>query len=83
MKLNPIQWYVDRELSFVPTHFTKANTILTDESLFWVRTKLIGRYAIMHSNEDNVFSILANEKNFYFEDPAEAMIYELRWSGKK
>jgi hypothetical protein len=83
MTLNPLLWYVDRELSFIPSHFVKANTPMTEDSLFWVRSKLIGRYGTSAVTGNTVEDYIFGGDDIYFEDPAEAMIYELRWSGNK
>ena len=80
-EVNPIVWFGERELTHVPPHFTKAVTSVTQESLMWVSSKLIGRYAMTtHTDLDSGF-IFESHTYIYFEDPAEAMIYELRWSG--
>ena len=72
-------WYSDRELEFVPPHFMRVETTLSEESLFWVQSRLQGRYSVQIVYENNV---LFTEKNsIYFEDPVEAMLFELRWSG--
>lgn len=85
MNVNPLLWYGERELQHIPPHFTKATTSLTDDSLFWIMTKCQGRYAITNAEEDDndIMSIFVLARNIYFEDPAEAMMYELRWSGSK
>jgi hypothetical protein len=85
MNVNPLLWYGERELQHIPPHFTKAPTALTDDSLFWVMTKCHGRYTTTNVDEDvsDIMSIFILTRNIYFEDPAEAMMYELRWSGGK
>ena len=63
---------MDRELDFVPKHFVIATTPMTDESKIWILEKLIGR-----------FCSAAGGKSFNyrpaFEDPKEALFYELTW----
>lgn len=76
-------WYRTRELTFVPPHFIKSTTPLTSDSLFWVRSKLSGRYAIDTHTDLNVLLVLDNQKYIFFEESKDAMIYELRWSGAK
>jgi hypothetical protein len=85
MNVNPMLWYGERQLEHVPPHFTKAPTALTDDALFWVMTKCQGRYATVNidENDNDIMSIFILTQNIYFEDPAEAMMYELRWSGSK
>lgn len=74
MKIHPVNWYTNRELSFCPKYFTKCNAELTTEARFWVYENLIGRYCIM-SNES-----IFDPDIIYFEDPYEATLFELRWS---
>ena len=77
---NPLVWFGERELSHVPPHFVKTSSPLTDEALVWIQTSLSGRYAYSsHSNIENF--IFESHRYVYFENPAEATMYELRWSG--
>ena len=79
MTLTPMIWYGTRELNLVPPHFIKCNSIVTTESLFWIRNKTHGRYVLIDViNTDN---ILSNDQQVYFEDQKEATLYELLWSG--
>jgi len=79
-ELNPIAWFGTRELQVVPRHFIKANTPKTEDSYQWVLTKLQGRFCIS-SDMKSSNALLDLSQYFYFEDSAEAMLYELRWSG--
>lgn len=81
--IDPVLWYSDRQVSFVPKHFTVANTELSSESDLWIKTKLRGRYALAHR------TVQSGSHNLYdgfssvvpaFEDPNEAVMYELMWS---
>jgi hypothetical protein len=63
---------MDRELDFAPNHFVISNTKLTTDSKIWILEKLTGRFAIVG---DVVFSSLVPA----FEDPKEALFYELTW----
>jgi|688.fasta_scaffold1082337_3 hypothetical protein len=77
-------FFSTRELENCPPHFLKANTPINKESLIWVRNKLKGRYSLVQiSNTDLNNFIFSQVLNIYFEDPREATIYELRWSGTK
>lgn len=78
-EINPSVWFGQRELPFVPKHFVKAPTPLHSQSLFWVKTKLAGRYSYQN-NFDNAI-VFQESLIIYFEDPAELTMYELRWSG--
>ena len=71
-------WFVERELDYVPAHFVPVKTPLTPESREWILEKLQGRFAVI---VDTQFS----PNNFgltypAFEDPKEAVFYELTWS---
>ena len=82
MNINVLAWYATRKLVTAPPHFVKCSTPLSDKSLLWVMTKLQGRYSLTDSDEDDDFLFLTTQ-DISFEDPAEAMLYELRWSGTK
>ena len=82
MNVNVLAWYATRKLAISPPHFVKCSTPLSDKSLLWVMTKLQGRYSLTDSEEEDDFMFLTTQ-DIYFEDPAEAMLYELRWSGTK
>ena len=71
--INLYTWFMDRELDFVPPHFVKTNTKLTDESKIWVLENLTGRFAII--GQLGFFGSVA----LAFEDPKEALFYELKW----
>lgn len=78
-EINPLVWFGDRELSHVPKHFVRAPTILNLQSLFWVRTRLSGRYSCQSNYENSI--LFTDAKVIYFEDPSELTLYELRWAG--
>ena len=82
MNINIETWYMDRELDFCPPHFTKTSTPLNDEKKMWIINNLHGRYFVgkLERNNDD-FLLLFLENNVpYFEDPQEAVLYELTWS---
>jgi len=83
--MNPVLWFANRRLDKVPPHFTKCTTPINDDIEFWILTKTYGRYSIIletdHATE-NIF-ISTDAQLVYFEDPKEAVLYELRWSGTK
>lgn len=84
--LNPITWYSNRELSFTPSHFVISKTSLTTESKLWIINHLTGRYSIVSSTNDldvlNQPWLMVHDINGTpaFEDPKEALLYELTWS---
>lgn len=72
--INLNQWFMNRDLNFVPCHFIKASTSITPESKQWIQEKLRGRYSLTHT-----FSVFGDTIPA-FEDPQEATFYELTWS---
>jgi len=83
MEVNPLIWYGFRQLDPAPPHFLKSSTPATNDSIFWVRTKLSGRFAVQAAPYTNLEIIFDLHPYVYFEDPKELMLYELRWSGSK
>lgn len=77
-EVNPLIWFADREMSYPPMHFTTATTQVTIESKQWVLDHLIGRFSITPGTGD-LFN-LENIGIISFEDPKEAMLFELKWS---
>jgi hypothetical protein len=82
MNINPIKWFLKREMEFSPPHFVKTSTPTNSESILWIISTLSGRYCISQ-NIDNTQMFIESSNIAFFEDPAEAMMYELRWSGSK
>ena len=80
-ELNPLAWFGTRQVNPAPRHFIKTTTPMTNESKEWVMTKLNGRYSLVDYIDPSMF--LNNVSYICFEDPAEAMYYELRWSGEQ
>lgn len=68
--INLATWYIERLLPFTPVHFKRSNTKLTISNMSWIYQSCTGR-----------FSVTVDKGKLYpcFEDPKEAMIYELRW----
>jgi hypothetical protein len=81
-ELSPLAWFGDRELEFKPPHFVKTSTPWTSENYIWVMSKLAGRFCLLDSPADAEHSIFILNRYFYFEDPKDAMLFELRWAGK-
>lgn len=80
--IDPLVWFGTRELLAIPKHFIRATTPITSESQkMWVITKLKGRYSIGSFETANLVLGSVLNQYIFFEDPAEAMMYELRWSG--
>lgn len=85
-QLSPLVWFGTRQVIPTPKHFIKSSTPVTRESLLWVITSLKGRYSTSTIlEEDTGVLVLGDElyQAIFFEDTADAMMYELRWSGSK
>jgi len=78
VELKPEVWFVERWLAYKPAHFVTASAPLTKESAQWIQSKLVGRYAhdVGLGLDDDFFYVTKPA----FEDPAEALLYELTWS---
>ena len=75
--INLLTWFGQRELDYCPKHFVKANTQVTKQSKLWVLEKLSGRFFISNS----VMTLFSDSEGvIYFEDPQEAVFYEIAWS---
>jgi hypothetical protein len=75
MNINLFTWFGDRKLDYLPTHFIKCNAPLNEDSTFWVYEVLKGRFYI-----DTHHTLFSDENSIYFEDPQEAVMFELKWS---
>lgn len=87
--IDPRQWFGDRFLDHVPLHFTVCKTPCNDKSKLWIYTKLEGRFAFVEyidgDSLDNLSSSISVLALFThgipaFEDPNEALMYELTWA---
>jgi hypothetical protein len=91
--VNITTWFGERELDFCPKHFVKTVTPVTTESKLWILERLTGRFYIQsHSNflspmklnlpasQSRTMLYKTTEEVPYFENPAEATLYELTWS---
>lgn len=76
MKINLYTWFDARQLDFRPKHFITTRTAVTDESLEWIFEKLQGRFYLEQEHD----SFLGSKSYPYFEDPQEAILYELTWA---
>jgi len=83
-EMNPLVWFGTRLVNPIPKHFVRASTPITSESEQWVLTKLKGRYGTGTVDITSSNMVISAEWNtfMFFEDPAEATFYELRWAGK-
>lgn len=73
--INLYTWFTDREMTFTPDHFVRTTTPVTTESKEWILEKLIGRFSL----EGSSIGFLSPGLMPAFEDPKEAVFYELTW----
>lgn len=75
-----LTFYTERCLEFEPKHFVQSKTCINNESLLWIYTKLAGRFCLVQNSKFS--DPLSSIKESYpsFEDPAEAIFYELTWA---
>jgi len=78
--INIEEWVECRELSYKPIHFVKSQTPLTDKSKLWIKETLKGRYCIIKSDDSDYTFLFSDKEVPCFEDPKEAVFYELTWS---
>lgn len=73
--INIHEWYMDRQLQLLPSHFVKCENIaLSDQMIIWIKEELKGRYTV-YSEVGNLY------KDYVaFEDPSEALYFNLKWS---
>jgi len=79
--INLTTWFAERNIqSHCPPHFTSTRTRLTPEALNWVSEKTYGRYAIVKNSSVETWSEAFYFNVVAFEDPKEAVQFELTWS---
>jgi len=74
--INLETWFTERELSVNPKHFTKTSTPLTPEAKVWILERLHGRFST-HTERTGAWLVVSGYPTF--EDPKEAVFYELTW----
>jgi hypothetical protein len=80
-QIDPTSWFSERELRYTPKHFVVSKTPLTNESKIWILTKLKGRFSVTYVDDSvDDFLVFYSMGNPAFEDPKEAIFYELTWS---
>jgi hypothetical protein len=79
-QLDPITWFSDRELHYTPKHFVVTSHPCTSESKQWVLDKLSGRFSVTYPVVSSNIIELVTPSCIAFEDPQEAVFYELKWS---
>jgi hypothetical protein len=79
-QLDPITWFSERELNYTPKHFVVTSHPCTSESKQWVLDKLSGRFSVTYPTISSSILELMTPSCIAFEDPQEAVFYELKWS---
>lgn len=74
--INLFTWFSEREMNFAPPHFVYAAGKISPETKQWVLEKLSGRFHV----PTTFFPITKAKGSIAFEDPAEALFYELKWA---
>jgi hypothetical protein len=77
-QIDPYIWFGNRQVDFCPKHFVLSNTPLSIDSKQWVLDNIKGRFCIVPASQ--LFLIEFNLGNIAFENPKDAMFYELKWS---
>ena len=79
--INLMTWFSDRQINFCPKHFVFVKIPITDESHNWIIDRLSGRFHISADPNQSSSSILFDVDEYpSFEDPQEAMLFQLTWS---
>lgn len=74
-------WYTERCLDYLPKHFVPTKAYWNTDRELWILEKCTGRYYVGIDESDEFKAMLFfDEKIVYFEDPQEAVLYELTWS---
>lgn len=81
-QLNPFTWHSTRELRFTPSHFVVVSKIITSESFQWILEKQTGRFSLIECPNYSMEHDLLEYYGYFpgFEDPAEAIHFQLVWS---
>lgn len=79
-QIDPVTWFSERELSYTPKHFVVTSQPCSVEAKQWVLDKLKGRFSITYPIVSNNIIDIFTPNCIAFEDPQEAVFYELKWS---
>jgi len=66
-------------VNYVPAHFVIATPSATEENLLWVYKSTKGRFAFVAHALPLMDVYIYDTDSYAFEDPQEAILYELRW----
>jgi hypothetical protein len=80
--INIDTWRKERKLAYLPKHFVSTNTPLTAENKLWILERLHGRFYTSDAPDQFTDNDLFGYEDSYawFEDPQEAILYELTWA---
>lgn len=82
--INPITWFSDRELRYNPGHFILVRIPIDNDRMEWILDNLSGRFCLVDTpglSSGTGYSHNVQDWGYYpaFEDPAEAIHYQLIW----
>lgn len=83
MDINLFTWHTNRCLEFCPKHFIWVKIPLSEDAKLWITDRLSGRYYIgsyPSVDPDSVNLWLETSTYVSFEDPQEAVLFQLAWS---
>jgi|TARA_R110002167_G_scaffold57683_1_gene163174 hypothetical protein len=80
--INSNTWYSNRFIKDqVPNHFTITRTPSASENFEWILERLHGRFCLVSNVNENESDWMSYyQKTYAFEDPKEAVQFELTWS---
>ena len=79
-QIDPLTWFSERELQYTPKHFVITSHPCSAEAKQWVLDKLKGRFSITYPIISTNIIDIFTPNCIAFEDPQEAIFYELKWS---
>lgn len=81
MNINLMTWFSERQIDYLPKHFVATKTNWDEKKELWILEKCTGRYYVGNAESSEFLtSLFYDDKTVYFEDPQEAVLYELTWS---
>lgn len=82
MNINLTTWFSERELDYCPKHFVQVTTPIDDDKHLWILDNLKGRFTVAYKQRKDTDEFLFLFEDMYpcFEDPQEAVLYELKFS---
>jgi hypothetical protein len=74
-------WFSERKCEYLPKHFVPTTTLWSEEKELWALEQCTGRYYVgIYKSDEFLSQLFYDDQIIYFEDPQEAVLYELTWS---